>query len=64
MTRPARLRYIRRVMAYREYLAAMPDPGSLARLPTAAEREELAQLADQAGTRAGAAWVARQRGIR
>lgn len=61
MTRTKRLQRIRRAVHYQDYLASLPDPASLAREPTRAEREELARASDQAGARAGAAWVARRR---
>jgi hypothetical protein len=64
MTHAARLQAIRRRTRYHDYLASMPDPASLARTPTCAEREDLERTADLAGARAGAAWAAQKRGIR
>jgi len=64
MTRARRLQLIRRAVHYRDYLTSLPDPASLARAPTREEREQLVRASDLAGTRAGASWVARQRGIR
>jgi hypothetical protein len=64
VTRVDRLRRIRRVARAQDYFASRPDPASLAREPTRAERDQIARESDQAGARAGAAWVARQRGIR
>jgi hypothetical protein len=57
----SRLHAIRRIARYHDYLASRPDPASLARAPTSAERTEIARAADIAGARAGAAWVARKR---
>jgi hypothetical protein len=62
MLRKQRLQSIRRLARYHDYLATMPDPASLSRAPTRLERAELARAAEISGTRAGAAWAARQRG--
>lgn len=62
MTRVERLRCIRRVARAQDYLASRPDPASLARSPTPDELDQIARASDQAGARAGAAWVALHRG--
>ena len=63
-----RLRRIRSVARARaraqDYFASRPDPASLAREPTPDERDQLARESEQAGARAGAAWVALRRGLR
>jgi len=64
VTREERLRFIRRVVRTRDYLASRPDPASLSRLPTREERAEFTRMSDQVGARAGGEWAARQRGLR
>lgn len=64
MTRSSRLHAIRRRARYRDYLAEMPDPASLARLPTRQECDQFARASDLVGAQAGAAWIARHRGLR
>jgi hypothetical protein len=64
VTRVERLRRIRRVARTQDYFASRPDPASLAREPTRAERDQIARASEQAGARAGAAWAARHRGLR
>lgn len=64
MTRSSRLHAIRRLLRYRDYLAELPDPASLARLPTREEHDQLVRASDLVGAQAGAAWVARHRELR
>jgi len=64
MTRSSRLQAIRRRIRYCDYLAELPDPASLARSPTREEHDQIARASDLVGAQAGAAWVARRRGLR
>lgn len=60
MTRGQRRREIRRIARTQDWLSTRTDPASLARLPTAAEHEELSRMLDAAGAQAATSWLARR----